>query len=1119
MADEQKVSYSATLDISKAVKSAKELEKTLQSVAKVIGGGTGGGAAQQSSSLKKQVQEQLKANQTVSAALKQNDDYRRQISQRAERDQNLSLRNSIQQKKQALAEQTKLVKKAAQEEVQQAQFVAKTRKTLLGQSGQLTQHSNRQFGQLAGIGLQLAGQGIMQAGAYGRQLYGSGISSYQNLNNQYSINPNLTAANRNLTRSQLSLGNQLSGYQAFKTNAQAAINSSPFAAPLAIGGDVLGAAAPAVGGITQMLGALKTVNPKAAESVGEMLLKVGGIAGKGGVLGAAAVAGGVVGINVGNALNKAINPNAKEQDWGDVLTTVKKTIALDVGAATGMNKQVVGGVGSILGATPNNHSDVGSVWADIWGDGKGADAIRQSNAKKDSTKAAAEAVAKQATSANEFKKVIASPQFQIQAAGIRNQISDFNYDSARQERLARRDFSRQKADIGTSRTRAKEDRAFQVEGFSIQSGRTDEDYARNRKRTEEDYARTVQKNELQISRVRRDALTTATRQNQDFARSRVRFEQDTARQTVRLEQDTSRDTTRLAQDTSRSSLRLTEDTNREKTRSDEDYARSKAVMARDNARSEQDLSRNYQQSLLSIVAPGLTSSKGYQIAKLQSDFKRESTRMREDQAQAGQDLERGRSRNLEDIGREQQRGSEDIARGQQRGSEDIGRSYTRGQEDIARGSQRFGEDTNREQSRASQDLAKQTTDALTDSFISAKEAEIEHTRAIQDQDREYARAKQDLQREETQAAREYTRTVEDLDKATKRLTEDFTETLTDIQHARETFARDTNLQLTQMGIDLADKTGSNKNYTADEVSNAAGLGKVNSANPNSTDNGGDYASGLAKHLLGQFATGTDYVQQTGPYVLHRGEAVITAAQNQAGANQAVAGGANAAQLNPNSPWQTFMRQMAGGTFGQSAGGASSNSGFDLGAIQNSAASSAAGMLGGLAGGGDTNGAVHDQAWYTAQSSAAWQKHNADLVANIQSQAPGSEATAGWRNQMLAQFQMYNNGGGGLAGMASGASGGAFSNPYTSGSLGGSGLSNGSLEGSGPNWMDSLPSVIQLKRQGYHPPMRGGGGGGLNYNPTYNINGGGSMHPQIRQEIDRHKTALNGIMGGLTGSVY
>jgi hypothetical protein len=485
--DEQKVAYSATLDISKAVKSAKELEKTLQSVAKAIGGGNSGGAAsQQSNALKQQVQDQLKATQTVSAALKQHDDYKRQLAKKAERDQSVSLRNEIQQKKTALAEIGKAQKQAAQEEIKQAKFVAQTRKTLLGGPGQLSQHSNRQFGQLAGIGLQLAGQGIMQAGAYGRQLYGSGISSYQNLNSQYSINPNLTSANRNLTRSQLGLGEQLSGYQAFKTNAQAAINRSPLAAPLAIGGDVLGAAAPAVGGITQMLGALKAVNPKAAESVGEMLMKVGGIAGKGGVLGAAAVAGGVVGINVGNALNKAINPKAKDQDWGDVLTTVKKTVALDIGAATGMNKQVVGGVGSILGASPNNGSDVGSVWADIWGDGKGADKLRKENQEKNKKKAQEEKTTQQTQVDTEFKKVINSPQFQLQAAQVRNQISDFNYGSARDERLAKRDYGRQKEDISTARSRTNEDYSIQQQRFGIQGKRQDEDYQLSRTRTEQD---------------------------------------------------------------------------------------------------------------------------------------------------------------------------------------------------------------------------------------------------------------------------------------------------------------------------------------------------------------------------------------------------------------------------------------------------------------------------------------------------------------------------------------------------------------------------------------------------------------------------------------------------------
>jgi hypothetical protein len=1105
MANDQEVKYSATLDVSKFVSNSQKAAQAAQSI----------GKASSSASPAKA----LDAHSASVAKLA--DKYKMLEKSRSFFDKEPAQLKQIDQQQQRILKNLTSMAKTEQEYAK----YAKLSLDYNSKNVSLTQHSNRQSGQLKGIALQMAGQGIMQAGAYGRQLYGAGISSYQNLNSQYSIDPNLTAANRNLTRSKLGLGAQLSGYEAFKTNLQAGINKSPLAAPLAIGGDVLGAAAPAAGGIMQMLGALKTVNPKAAESIGEMALKFGGILGKGGVLGAAAVAGGVVGINVGNALNKTINPKAKDQDWGDVLTTVKKTIALDVGAATGMNKHVVGGVGSILGVSPNNGSDVGSVWADIWGDGKGADKIRKENQQKNQKKAQEEKTTQQAQVNTEFKKVINSPQFQLQAAQVRNQIGDFNYDSAKNERLAKRGYARQKEDIGTSRSRTNEDYAVQQQKFGIQRQRMDEDYSRSRSRTEEDYTRTVQKNELQVSRIRRDAVISATRQNEDLSRSRIRQAQDVSRQTERLDQDTSRDTLRLNQDTARDTLRLTQDTDRERLRSAQDYGRNLAVMNRDQARSSQDLQRNFKDSLTSIIAPGLTSSKGYQIAKLMRDYKREKGRMGEDQAQQRSDLERDRSRQVEDIDRTASRGAEDIGRSAARGAEDIGRNSTRSKEDIARGNERFGEDTSREQSRGSQDLQKQTTDALTDSFIAAKEAAIEHTRTVQDQDREYARARQDESLAEADAAREHTRNLQDLAKEEKRAAEDFKETMDDIRVARERFARDMNLQLTQMGADLADKTGSNKNYTADEVANAAGIGNVVTANPNSTNSGGDYASGLANKLLGRYANGTDYVPQTGAYILEKGEGVITEAANrQAGANQAVAGGANAAQLNPNSPWQTFMRQMAGGTFGQSAGAASSNGGFDLGAIQSSAASSAAGMLGGLAGAGNANtGTAHDQAWYTAQSSAAWQKHNADLVSNIQSQTGSSDAVSEWRNQMLAQFQMYNNGG--LAGGSGNTTGGgAFGGNYTTpgASGGGGGLSNGSLEGQGPSWLDNFGPAILAKRQGYRPPMRGGNGGGggaLHYNPTYNIGSGGGMHPQIQQEIDRHKTALNGIANTIYSSVY
>jgi hypothetical protein len=491
-------------------------------------------------------------------------------------------------------------------------------------------------------------------------------------------------------------------------------------------------------------------------------------------------------------------------------------------------------------------------------------------------------------------------------------------------------------------------------------------------------------------------------------------------------------------------------------------------MARDNARSNADLDRNYKDSVLSIIAPSLTGSKGYQLAKLKRDYGREKGRMGEDQAQASQDLERGRGRNLEDI-----------ARTSQRGFQDINREATRGREDLTRGNERFGEDTAREQTRASSDLQKQTTDALTDATIQAKEAEIQHARTLTDIDKQYARDKQDLALAEADASREHTRALEDLAKQEKRAAEDFKETMTEIQHAREVFARDMNLTLTQMGVDLADKTGSGKNYTADDISNAAGLGKVNTADPNSTAQSGDtYAGNLAKKLLGQYASGTDYVPQTGPYLLHEGEGVITAAANKAGGYMSTLGGKKAS----------------------AAGGANSGSGgtFDLAAIQAQQAAQARALIGSAGGKPDNAPSVF--------------RPDYDFSKDVHNYTSGA---------------LY------------GASGDGTSSGIGGGSLGGSAPSSGGYSGigaGGPNYLrgggPAGPSGHSMWQPmfgprgsggggnyGYQPPMgRGGFGGGSGVNLNIHVNNNGEQKT-IQGASDKIKSFVGGLFNAGNAAVY
>lgn len=476
------------------------------------------------------------------------------------------------------------------------------------------------------------------------------------------------------------------------------------------------------------------------------------------------------------------------------------------------------------------------------------------------------------------KKILdRDPTFQLQKKQLNESWNDFYVDMAHsvfklnqgyerqtqdislQQSRASRDFAIQEQRLGVSRTRAGEDYGFANRQNDLQITRTrrnvnlqlqrqDEDYAKNRGRIYQDDAknrlRLEQDSTKQLDRLYRDVTRSLERTTEDSTRSMTRTQEDAARSWQRTVEDTSRSALRTVEDTTKtmtraqedavttmqraitdrnqSGARLMEDTGTSRSRLAQDYNRTVVQQNRSFTRSNQDLDQGYQDSILGIVAPGLTSNPGYQLARLTRDYAKNKTRLGEDYQTNRQDLNINVDRQFADLAKGLQRGIDDLNKSFQRTVEDVNKSLTRTAEDIAvtlqRSSQdiattlqrtgadiattlqRAGEDMATTMQRATADAATAVTDGVTDITTNFKrtmddlntnlqrataDMDVEHFRAYQDAMRQLQDAEQDYQTNRTEIQKSYNRTLEDLNNAEADLKRSYNDTLVDLNTAQK----------------------------------------------------------------------------------------------------------------------------------------------------------------------------------------------------------------------------------------------------------------------------------------------------------------------------------------------
>lgn len=954
--NQQTLKYSFEGDASKFVAEAKKAKAAAEDVSKASSGasnnsasGSGPGSKQATANINAQTKAWEQHAQKVSDVAAK---YRMLEQSRARFEKNPQAIGEINKQQVQLL---KTMERAAQNEQEYGKFLQARLQLQQKMGSSASGGSNRQSGQFQGLGLAVGAIALGGLGAAGRQLYQNSIGSYQDLNNQYMFDRNLTGSQNNLANSQYNLGKQLSGYQQFKNNIGAAIYGSPAAAPVAIGGDILGMLAGPAGGALNLAAAYKIFKggSAAAAAARGATTSAGVAAGAAdifGTAGGAAKAGTSLTktaevINTGTGLVEATTVAKMGEalpavgKFASALKFLGKAVPIVSGiieavdatvttiAAAGYHDQVLKAVDSgkltkdeaqKLGQANSAHQAQGFPFgSEIFGIGglsKEEEDALQKKAGIGPYAGSSGSVGPSSTN-SKLADVKNSPVFQLQLKQLQNQFKDFQVDQARQTFETQRNYARQQEDIGRNRQYANQDYAVQQQKFGIQRGRinfdyarstgragedytraatrNEEDFTRNTGRTLDDYARQVQRIEIGVFRTRRDYAIQTTRLQEDYTRQSKRLLEDYNRQVNRSQQDFNRTVSRAQQDYTKTLVRAfedytrtvgraqedynrtisrsqqdfsrttiraiqdygitagraTEDANRERLRSDQDYARSRLELERNTARSTADINRGLKEGLISIVAPGLASSQGYQIAKLFRDTARQKQRLGEDTQFASQGLDLNYARQQQDILRSESRTLADAMRSLTRTFEDANLtlarsiedatisltrtlqdaaisydrtlqdaaisldrtlqdasiSFSRAIEDASLSFSRGMQDLNLEQARASFDALKQANDSLLDASLSLRDANITEARALEDIAREHSRAMQDIDlqysRSMADIQTEYTRAVQDLVLAENDAAKEHTRTLADLALSERRGKED--FDFTMEGIKIA----------------------------------------------------------------------------------------------------------------------------------------------------------------------------------------------------------------------------------------------------------------------------------------------------------------------------
>jgi hypothetical protein len=720
-------------------------------------------------------------------------------------------------------------------------------------------HSNRQFEQLKGLALSQAGSALRGVGG---GLYNASQNAYTSLNDKYQFDTNLTNSQRAKTRAELSQGQRLSGLYQAGNNLTSGLANSPIGDLLAVGGTGLGAA----GGLLQLAGALKTLKPVAGGGGA-----VAGLANLSKGAGAAASAGSGLAETAGAAAPAGIGLGAGAGYAGLAALAAGGIFSISslTGSAMRGSKDAIGDIGNDFVQLNPFSSEEEKKKAALKKYKNSAEYDKQS---KDKQALVDQAIGEspEAQKANALKTVktdlAKSEPFKLQTQKMANQKADFEQDQARQTFELKRSFARQEADFKKAEIREDEDYSRTQMKFKIQRARMDQDYYKESsraaadynktlKRADEDYARSYQQIQINNSRFQRDQEISLTRFHQDQAIAKTRFDQDQALEAKRL-----------AEDIGKSTIRATQDSNLDRFRADQDYARNRMQLERQTARSIEDLNKGLGDTLLSIVAPGLSGNKGYQLMKALRDYNIQKKRIGEDSATAGQNLNTDYQRQLQDI-------SKNLSRT----LEDLGIQAKRAAEDMQIAAQRFAEDQQLAAQRAEADALKASQDQLIDSTLALsdlnrqyartiEDTNLSYSRSMEDLNTSYARSLQDLEIAQTDAAIAHSRALEDLALAEQRGKEDFKTSMENIQIAGDRFARDFDISIKETAQNIGSEFGvavedMQKLYQI--ISSQIAGQASNSGNPPPQHAGGLYNVPIDNY----------------PALLHAGEMVLT--KNQA----------------------------------------------------------------------------------------------------------------------------------------------------------------------------------------------------------------------------------------------
>ena len=655
-----------------------------------------------------------------------------------------------------------------------------------------------------------------------------GDKSYQQLNQQYRFDQASTQAQRDLTASKLALGERLAPFTQAKDRFVTGALNSPAGVPLALAAE----AAPGIASIARFAASMKMMQG-AGGAGGGLLSTIGGTyvglgstglggtlggaasaVGRAGVLGLAGVGGVLGGVALGTGLSSAIagtpvgnflgsnknldnyfNPTKAGADkayrddggasanakYASVPQAERQKYADSYAKADALLSKIdtLGDKNYHSGGMQDIKRGVKAQLKDVPGyDEKQIDAdFNDENNRKNMQGTIQHRQKSYAAGRNDFdgdtrpimSEVLGSPGFALNLESQQNQIADFKYGQAKDTYLTNRSYNRQIADLSTQSQRTDVGYGYQQQGFALDQTKLD----LSGQRSQEDYGTQKEAIGRQLNRSTVDILTSLNDAEQDAGRQRISIVHNALTTETNAYQDFSKTMARAG--TQQGYI-------------EQDYQRGSSRLSQTAGRTERDISNNASDGIIGILAPGIASSRAYQIAKLA----RNTTNAKSDLSQDVQ----------------YQQGNLDIAK--QRGTTSVG--YTK--EDASIGYKRTMTQTEWDKQFGLQGVGISVGRAKRDSSKNLGRAQEDASIAGTINDRNQKRAGEDLNisqqqldLQKAQAATNYQNAMFDNAKDVKRAGEDLSTALETIAHSAATFSRDIDLSIRQQSQGLADQTG------------------------------------------------------------------------------------------------------------------------------------------------------------------------------------------------------------------------------------------------------------------------------------------------------------------------